>query len=99
MPDICVNCHHAPENHRPAGCVLLEVPHLDFHMDCDCPEPRFVAITDLYPTAVFDAAGNFQGHRDSPCEHRTVGSHRAWCFEDSEWCYPSNGCASCTDTE
>ncbi len=23
-------------------------------------------------------------------EHRTVGSHRAWCFNDREWCYPES---------
>ena len=23
-------------------------------------------------------------------EHRTVGSHRAWCFNDGEWCYPES---------
>jgi hypothetical protein len=23
-------------------------------------------------------------------EHRTVGPHRAWCYQDGEWCYPPN---------
>jgi len=23
-------------------------------------------------------------------EHRTVGSHRAWCLNDGEWCYPES---------
>lgn len=27
-------------------------------------------------------------------EHRTTGG-RAWCFEDSEWCYPSQFCRGC----
>jgi hypothetical protein len=32
---------------------------------------------------------NFLGHKGRECgEHRTVGSHRAWCFDCSEWCYP-----------
>jgi hypothetical protein len=28
-------------------------------------------------------------------EHRTVGSHRAWCHQDSTWCYPSSLCGCC----
>jgi hypothetical protein len=24
-------------------------------------------------------------------EHRTVGPHRAWCYQDGEWCYPPSG--------
>jgi len=31
-------------------------------------------------------------------EHRTVGSHRAWCFDCSEWCYsrtPEMHCRGC----
>ncbi|HUY46063.1 MAG TPA: hypothetical protein VMV92_10100 [Streptosporangiaceae bacterium] len=30
-------------------------------------------------------------------EHRTVGPHRAWCFDCSEWCYPEPemACARC----
>jgi hypothetical protein len=32
---------------------------------------------------------NFFGHDGRECgEHRTVGPHRAWCFDCSEWCYP-----------
>lgn len=39
---------------------------------------------------------NFEGHPESECgEHRTVESHRAWCFADSEWCYPSMPCHGC----
>lgn len=35
-------------------------------------------------------AENFEGHSDRECgEHRTVGSHRAWCFDCHEWCYPN----------
>lgn len=31
----------------------------------------------------------FEGHAERECgEHRTVGSHRAWCYECGEWCYP-----------
>lgn len=40
----------------------------------------------------------FDGHPLRECgEHRTVGSHRAWCFECSEWCYPDvkMGCKGC----
>jgi hypothetical protein len=28
-------------------------------------------------------------------EHRTVGSHRAWCYQDNEWCYPNIWCDCC----
>lgn len=87
MPDICRTCLDPRENHRPDGRAPLEIERLGFKMDCRCNDPRFVAITQLYPTAVFDGDGRFQGRRDTPCEHRTVGSHRAWCFEDTEWCY------------
>jgi hypothetical protein len=47
-------------------------------------------------SAVYDAAGNFQGHDPRPCgEHRTVGEHRAWCFQCREWCYLDEGCLGC----
>lgn len=39
---------------------------------------------------------NFEGHAERECdEHRTVGPHRAWCFECTEWCSqngPYRGC-------
>jgi hypothetical protein len=41
---------------------------------------------------------NFEGHTRRECgEHRTVGPHRAWCFECTEWCYPGEdaGCKGC----
>lgn len=32
---------------------------------------------------------NFHGHWPRECgEHRTVGTHRAWCLDCTEWCYP-----------
>lgn len=32
---------------------------------------------------------NFEGHPGRECgEHRTVGPHRAWCYECTMWCYP-----------
>jgi hypothetical protein len=40
----------------------------------------------------------FEGHEPRECgEHRTLGSHRAWCFDCHEYCYPRiaaacNGC-------
>jgi hypothetical protein len=41
-------------------------------------------------------APNFEGHPGRECgEHRTVGPHRAFCFDCSEWCYPSSPCARC----
>lgn len=33
-------------------------------------------------------------------EHRTVGSHRAWCYLCSEWCWSyKEGCCQCCDDE
>lgn len=41
---------------------------------------------------------NFEGHDSRYCgEHRTVGPHRAWCYDCSEWCYPHEGCARCRE--
>lgn len=38
----------------------------------------------------------FHGHDNRECgEHRTVGSHRAWCHDCSEWCYPTIPCKGC----
>ena len=39
-------------------------------------------------------APNWEG-LPSSSEHRTVGPHRAWCFQDSEWCYPDSLCPCC----
>lgn len=46
--------------------------------------------------SVHDAPLNFEGFMDRDCgEHRTVGSHRAWCYECTEWCYPDAPCKGC----
>lgn len=37
---------------------------------------------------------NWEGLPNSG-EHRTVGSHRAWCYDDVEWCYPGTLCKCC----
>jgi hypothetical protein len=45
---------------------------------------------------IYTAGGNFNGHRPRACgEHRTVGPHRAWCYQCGEWCYPNDGCIRC----
>lgn len=47
-------------------------------------------------TVVFDDQGRFQGHDPNEgCDHHTVGSHRAWCLDCGEWCYPSIPCVRC----
>lgn len=39
---------------------------------------------------------NFEGHDPRECgEHRTVGPHRAWCYDCREWCYPDSPCKGC----
>lgn len=30
-------------------------------------------------------------------DHRTVGSHRAWCLREGEWCYPDSLCRCCLE--
>lgn len=43
-----------------------------------------------------DPRPNFEGHLPRECgEHRTVGPHRAWCYDCGEWCYPKNPCVRC----
>lgn len=38
----------------------------------------------------------FYGFQPRECgEHRTVGAHRAWCFDCGEWCYPPAPCVRC----
>ena len=41
-----------------------------------------------------DRDGNWLGG-NGPCEHRTVGPHRAWCLTCGEWCYPQAMCVRC----
>lgn len=44
----------------------------------------------------FDESGHFLGFTGRECgEHRTVGAHRAWCYDCGEWCYPSTPCVRC----
>lgn len=38
---------------------------------------------------------NFEGHGGHCGEHRTVGPHRAWCYQCTEWCYPDGPCKGC----
>jgi len=45
-------------------------------------------------TALYDTEGRYLGG-PSECQHRTVGSHRAWCLSDHEWCYPRAMCPGC----
>lgn len=38
----------------------------------------------------------FRGLPSRSCgDHRTTGEVRAWCLDDSEWCYPAAPCAGC----
>lgn len=54
----------------------------------------------IHEVGRFDEQGNFLGHEPRACgEHRTVGPHRAWCFDCREWCYPEDGCIRCRHPE
>ena len=47
-------------------------------------------------TCIYDGDGNFKYHEPHTCgDHRTVGDHRSWCYQDGEWCYPSIPCVGC----
>jgi hypothetical protein len=55
-------------------------------------------IVELFPVSEphLDTEGSFYGFQSRDCgEHRTVGPHRAWCFDCSEWCYRNAPCARC----
>lgn len=45
------------------------------------------------PTPRLDG-DHFLGFEGGP-EHRTVGPHRAWCYDASEWCSPEAPCVAC----
>lgn len=65
-------------------------------MSCHELETRLAAVQALLaepPVAIYEGE-NFMGFEGGP-EHRTVGSHRAWCHAASEWCYPSLPCRLC----
>lgn len=49
--------------------------------------------------AVYDVRGRYFGHQPRDCgNHRTFGSHRAWCGDCRKWCYPHSPCAGCQTT-
>lgn len=51
-------------------------------------------------SGIDEAVANFHGHEPRECgEHRTVGPHRAWCFDCQEWCYPSEPCVRCMNPD
>lgn len=55
-------------------------------------------IIDMFPVSAphLDTEGSFYGFQSRDCgEHRTVGAHRAWCFDCSEWCLPDQPCRRC----
>jgi hypothetical protein len=59
------------------------------------PDPD--ALTDDQERDVATNPPNFEGHVVRTCgQHRTVGPHRAWCFDCLEWCYPADGCRGCS---
>lgn len=55
-------------------------------------------IVEMFPVSAphLDTEGSFYGFQSRDCgEHRTVGPHRAWCYDCSEWCYPKAPCVRC----
>jgi hypothetical protein len=66
--------------------------------------PALEPVTSAKPTRepVFDPdESHFAGWSPRDCgDHRTVGPHRAWCFDCGEWCYPhaEMACGGCGGT-
>jgi len=53
-------------------------------------------VTAVFEPSPRDGKPLFMGFSLADCgEHRTVGAHRAWCYQDTEWCYPSSPCRGC----
>lgn len=53
-----------------------------------------MTITPL-PSAEYNEEGHFTGHTPREChDHYSTGG-RAWCDDDTEWCYPAVPCARC----
>lgn len=53
-----------------------------------------------FPPWPVEPPGNWEGRTPRRCgEHRTVGSHWAWCHDCGEWCYPRDEalCRGCAD--
>lgn len=49
---------------------------------------------------VLDDRGHFEGWQPRECgEHRTVGTHRAWCYDCHEWCYSHDISMACVRCE
>ena len=64
------------------------------------PSRYIVDVLDEAPTrepaTVWDKEGNFLGWEPREChEHRTVGEHRAWCYDCAEWCSSGCPCVRC----
>lgn len=58
-----------------------------------------MTVTPPEALALFDENGCFIGHTQRDCGgHRTVGAHRAWCFDCAEWCSPLVPCVRCERT-
>lgn len=51
-------------------------------------------LVNLVPKYDASNGNSFEGFENGP-EHRTVGTHRAWCYEASEWCSPDAACSAC----
>ncbi|WP_157873453.1 hypothetical protein [Kineococcus radiotolerans] len=49
------------------------------------------------PNPLLDKRGNYYGKQGTTHEHRTVGDYRAWSYDASEWCYPSDPCRLCRE--
>lgn len=91
---------YASEDGMPRSVSTNEQQHFDnwdpYAVLRLCQAHREIAA--MFPASAphLDTEGSFYGFQSRDCgEHRTVGAHRAWCFDCSEWCLPDQPCRRC----
>lgn len=94
--------HRCAEELREAARAKARLPHTEFLRATVSDGLRLCQshrdIVAMFPVSEphMDTHGLFYGFQARDCgEHRTVGPHRAWCFDCSEWCYPDGPCQRC----
>lgn len=83
--------------------AVLLARHLRYDWDQpDQPDNDHFILSNGHASPLLYAAFKAVGHQPRACrEHRTVGSHRAWCFTCNEWCHPDfeMACIRCRNPE
>ena len=90
-----------PPTEEAARATLAQHPHPDAYLQRRLISAA-VRVERITMTEVWDENGGFEGWTPRACrEHRTVGPHRAWCYDCAEWCYPDpeRACIRCRHPE